>query len=55
MFRIVKYLNFVHIELFEKQPVVVSASVFLKTISVDLKSEDTVELLRYFRKLERSV
>jgi len=55
MFRIVKYLNFVHSEMFEKQPVMVSASVLLNTIGVDLKSEDSVELLRYFRKLERSV
>jgi len=55
MFRIVKYLNFVHSEMFDKQPVVVSATVLLNSIGVDLKSEDTVELLRYFRKLERSV
>jgi hypothetical protein len=54
MFRIVKYLNSVHIELFEKQPVVVSASVLLETIGIDLKTEDPVELLKYFRRLERS-
>jgi len=53
MFRIVKYLNSVHLELFEKQSVVVSASVLLKTRGVDLISEDPIELLRYFRKLEK--
>lgn len=54
MFRIVKYLNFVHSDMFEKQPVVVSASVLLETIGVDLKSEDPIEMLKYFRKLEKS-
>ncbi|MBK7626410.1 MAG: glycosyltransferase family 2 protein [Bacteroidales bacterium] len=55
MFRIVKYLNFVHPELFEKQPVVVSASLLLQTIGANCNSEDPVELLKYFRKLERPV
>ncbi len=55
MFRIVKYLNFVHSELFQKQPVVISASALLEIIGTDLKTEDPVELLKYYRKLEKSV
>jgi glycosyltransferase involved in cell wall biosynthesis len=53
MFRVVKYLNFVHLEIFERKAVVLSASVLLEAIGGDLKSDDPVELLKYFRKLER--
>ena len=54
MFRIVKYLNFIHLKCFEKQPVVVSASELLGKIGSDYRSEDPVELLKYFRKIEKT-
>ncbi len=53
MFKIVKYLNFVHIELYEKKAVEVSASELLETEGVNLKSMELVDLLIFFRKLEK--
>ena len=54
MFRIVKYLNNVHKELFEKQPVDVSASELLENTGIILKSKNPFDLLLYYRKMERN-
>lgn len=53
MFRIVKYLNFVHPEIFEKKPVDISAIELLENIGVRLVSKDPPQLLRYFRQMEK--
>jgi len=55
MFRIVKYLNFVHLKYFEKKPVSVSASELLACKGIEFLSDDPLALLRYFRKLERDI
>lgn len=54
MFRIVKYLNFVHQGHFEKRPVVVSASNLLEHKGIDVKSMNAAELLLVYRSLEVS-
>jgi hypothetical protein len=54
MFRIVKYLNLVHIEIFEKKPVDVSASELLENSGIYLKSKDPHSLLIYYRELEKT-
>ena len=53
MFKIVKYLNNVHTEYFEKKPVDVAASELLKERGVMLESSEPLDLLQYFRKLEK--
>ena len=53
MFKIVKYLNYVHTEHFEKKPVDVAASELLKELGVILESSDPLNLLQYYRKLEK--
>jgi hypothetical protein len=55
MFRIVKYLNFVHTEMFEKQPVAESAVALLTITGQKINSEDPRELLIYFRKMEKVI
>jgi hypothetical protein len=55
MFKIVKYLNYVHIEHFEKKPVDVAASELLKEQGVILESSDLLDLLQYYRKLEKEL
>lgn len=52
MFRIVKYLNAVHISVMEKQPVDICASELLNVLGKDFKSKDTAELLAFYRLLE---
>jgi hypothetical protein len=52
MFRIVKYLNAVHISYMKKQPVNECASELLEASGHDFKSGDTADLLGYFRSLE---
>jgi hypothetical protein len=52
MFKIVKYLNSVHIQLMEKKPVNQCAYELLIAIGKDFKSKDSSELLGYFRSLE---
>jgi glycosyltransferase involved in cell wall biosynthesis len=54
MFRIIKYLNFVHQSHFEKKPVVVSAIDLLKHKGIDIKSSNAAELLPVYRSLELS-
>ncbi|MEI6047315.1 MAG: glycosyltransferase family A protein [Bacteroidota bacterium] len=53
MFRIVKYLNYVHKEIFEKKPVDVSASELLKNAGIIFESEVLMDLLLYYRKMEK--
>lgn len=54
MFRIVKYLNLVHIEFFEKKPVDVSASELLENTGIDFISKEPLNLLLYYRELEKT-
>ena len=52
MFKIVKYLNSVHSNLFEKKSVGECASELLKAIGIDFKSDDPAKLLEFYRLLE---
>ena len=52
MFKIVKYLNSVHSNLFEKKSVDECASELLKAIGIDFKSDDPAKLLEFYRLLE---
>jgi hypothetical protein len=54
MFKIVKYLNNVHIEFFEKRPVDVSASELLENTGIIFKSKEPVDLLLYYRAMEKN-
>jgi hypothetical protein len=54
MFRIVKYLNYVHQGIFNKRPVNISASELLERMDVNINSEDPYELLLHYRKLEKA-
>ena len=54
MFRIVKYLNHVHLGIFEKVPVQIASSELLYEREIILQSADAVALLYYYRSLERS-
>jgi hypothetical protein len=54
MFRIVKYMNFVHSDFFEKQPVDISACELLKERGIRLESKGTKELLLLYRQLEKN-
>ena len=53
MFRIVKYLNAVHVSLFEKKPVQESVSELLSETGKHPGTDDALALLQYFRKTER--
>jgi hypothetical protein len=53
MFRIVKYLNFVHIDFFEKRPVDIAASELLETRGIIFKSKEVKDLLLYYREMEK--
>jgi hypothetical protein len=54
MFKIVKYLNFVNTDFFEKQPVDIAASELLKIRGLIVESEEPLALLLYYRSLERT-
>jgi hypothetical protein len=54
MFRIVKYLNFVHSDFFEKIPVNVAALELLETRGIILKSKDPADLLLVYREMEKN-
>ena len=54
MFRIVKYLNFVHQDFFEKQPVDISALELLKIIGESPGSKAPIDLLLYYREMEKT-
>ncbi|MDP4223663.1 MAG: glycosyltransferase family 2 protein, partial [Bacteroidota bacterium] len=53
MFRIVKYMNFVHSSLFDKIPVSDSAYDLLRIMKMEFSSKDPAELLTFYRKLEK--
>jgi len=55
MFKIVKYLNFVHQGIFEKKPVEVSASDLLENLGIIFQSKGPVELLLEYRMMELKV
>ena len=52
MFRIVKYLNYVHSGMYDKKSVLVSATDLLEVRGIRLLSDDPVALLHYYRSLE---
>ena len=54
MFKIVKYLNFVHSDFFQKQPVKVTACQLLNTLDIIFESQDPRKLLIFFRSLEKT-
>jgi len=54
MFRIVKYLNFVHKEFFEKVPVQVAAYKLLEMTGFPLESKKSLDLLIQYRLLEKN-
>ena len=54
MFRIVKYMNAVHQEYYEKVPVNEAASELLKITGLDPPSKDAIELLKIYRDLEKN-
>lgn len=53
MFKVVKYLNFVHTELFDKKEVTDMASALLVKKGIVFKSDNPAELLMFFRSLEK--
>jgi hypothetical protein len=53
MFRIVKYLNHAHMELYEKRSIEESASELLKITGKELLTKDPLGILIYYRTLER--
>jgi hypothetical protein len=53
MFKIVKYLNFVHSEIFEKKPVEVAASELFRESGAVFCSVKPLELLLEYRRLEK--
>lgn len=54
MFKIVKYLNFVHVGIFEKKPVDVAALELLEEAGTGFNSKDPLDLLLKFRKMEKN-
>jgi hypothetical protein len=53
MFKIVKYLNHVHSDIFEKQPVADAASRLLSLTGHKFSSNDPNKLLIFYRSLEK--
>jgi hypothetical protein len=54
MFRIVKYLNFVHRNYFEKKAVDISAYELLEESGAAIKSKNPLDLLLYYRAMEKN-
>ncbi len=54
MFKVVKYLNHVSLEIFEKAPVVSSASDLLEIIGFKVNSTDPVDILLFYRAMEKN-
>ncbi len=54
MFRIVKYVNQAHKAIYEKIPVDRSALELLHVLGIDFKSNDSAELLKFYRSMERN-
>jgi hypothetical protein len=55
MFRIVKYLNHIHSGYFEKKPVEISAFELLDMRGIGIRSEEPLDLLLHYRKLEKNI
>jgi len=55
MFRVVKYLNYVHLDFFEKKPVDSSASELLEIRGITLDLKEPLDLLLYYRSMEKTV
>jgi hypothetical protein len=54
MFKVVKYLNFVHLDFFEKKPVEISAIELLELTVGSPASKTPVDLLLYYREMEKN-
>jgi len=54
MFKIVKYLNYTHPGIFEKQPVDVSAIALMEEKRITFHSKEPADLLYYYRAMEKS-
>lgn len=54
MFKIVKYLNRVHEDIFEKVPVNEGAYELLHIIGIDFNSKESSDLLKYYRSMEKN-
>jgi glycosyltransferase involved in cell wall biosynthesis len=54
MFRVVKYLNYVHQDIYEKKPVDISAVELLEMNHINSESKEPIELLLYYRTLEKN-
>jgi len=54
MFRIVKYLNNVHLDYFEKKAVEVSASELLEARGIIFESKEPLDFLLYYRTMEKN-
>ena len=53
MFKVVKYLNNVHSGFFSKKPVDISALELLETRGISFDSNETIDLLLYYRSMEK--
>jgi hypothetical protein len=53
MFRIVKYMNYVHLKYFEKKPVDISSSEFLEIAGFNFNLKEPPDLLVFYRSLEK--
>jgi hypothetical protein len=53
MFKIIKYLNFIHLQVLGKKEVVVSATELLTSIGHKIDSGEASVLLKYYRELEK--
>jgi len=53
MFKVVKYLNHVSLEIFGKIPVESSAADLLEALGIKMNSKDPVDLLLYYRAMEK--
>src|SRR5664280_2766969 len=53
MFKIVKYLNNVHSDFFRKKPVDISALDLLEARGISFNSNETIDLLLYYRSMEK--
>jgi hypothetical protein len=53
MFRIVKYMNSVHVSLLKKKPIDESASELLAALKKEFGSKEPQEMLKFFRELEK--
>jgi hypothetical protein len=54
-FKIVKYMNFVHADIFKKSPVIDSAYDLLNISGLEFSSKDPEKLLLYYRLLDKGV